>query len=108
MKLGFGLYKALLNDQNFQFAKQAGASHLIVQLVDYVKGGDSPSLAIDYKDGWGVTQNQNKLWEYDELMRIKKRLNPMDLNGKPLRILTLPIGMIFCWMDRIRINNLKT
>ena len=84
MKLGFGLYKALLNDQNFQFAKQVGASHLIVQLVDYVKGEDSPSLARDYRDGWGVTQNHDKLWEYDDLMRIKKQIESHGLKWETI------------------------
>ncbi len=52
---------------NFRFAKQAGASHIVVQLVDYIKGGDNPSLIQNYLDGWGVTENENKLWEYEDL-----------------------------------------
>jgi len=37
MHLGLGLYKDLLTEENFQFAKQAGVSHLVVHLVDYFK-----------------------------------------------------------------------
>ena len=29
MKLGLGLYKSLLTDSNFRFAKQAGATHIV-------------------------------------------------------------------------------
>ena len=36
-KLGLGLYKSLLTKNNFEFARQAGATHLVVQLVDYIK-----------------------------------------------------------------------
>ena len=53
MKLGLGLYKSLLNSRNFDFAKQAGATHLVVQFVDYIKGGSNPTLADNYLDGWG-------------------------------------------------------
>ena len=48
MKLGLGLYKNLLNSTNFQFAKQAGATHLVVQLVDYVKGSKNPTAINKY------------------------------------------------------------
>ena len=45
LKLGLGLYTSLLNSRNFDFAKQAGVCHPVVQLVDYMKGGSNPSLA---------------------------------------------------------------
>ena len=79
MKLGLGLYKSLLTEDNFRFAKQAGASHIVVQLVDYIKGGDNPSLTRDYLDGWGITQNQGNLWEYEDLKAIKKSIEDQGL-----------------------------
>ena len=39
MKLGLGLYRHLLVRENFQFARQAGATHIIAHLVDYFKAG---------------------------------------------------------------------
>ena len=39
MKLGLGLYKHMLTPDNFRFAKQAGASHIVAHLVDYFRGG---------------------------------------------------------------------
>lgn len=73
MKLGLGLYKSLLNDPNFQFARQAGATHIVAQLVDYIKGSD-PSLTKNYLNGWGETRNQNKLWTFEELDALRKQV----------------------------------
>jgi mannonate dehydratase len=39
MKLGFGLYRHQLDDDHFQFARQCGATHLVVHLVDYFHQG---------------------------------------------------------------------
>ena len=35
MKLGLGLYRHMLDRENFQFARQAGATHIVAHLVDY-------------------------------------------------------------------------
>lgn len=78
MKLGLGLYRGLLTEDNFQFAKQAGVTHLVVHLVDYFNGS-SPTLSSgELNLGWGVTRNQGKLWTYDELIAIRKRI---EANG---------------------------
>ena len=78
MKLGIGLYRGLLSEDNFAFAKQAGATHLVVHLVNYFAGRnpdlDSGSIAM----GWGTTRNQGKLWDYEDLLAIKKRI---EANG---------------------------
>ena len=84
MKLGLGLYKSLLTEDNFKFARQAGVSHLVVQLVDYIKGGDSPSLTQNYLGGWGVTQNQDNLWQYDDLVRLKKQIESHGLKWEAI------------------------
>jgi mannonate dehydratase len=78
MKLGLGLYKGILNSQNFKFARQAGATHIVAQLVDYIKG-PNPSLAKNYLNGWGETYNKNRLWTYDELDRLKKEVESHGL-----------------------------
>ncbi|GLR18728.1 mannonate dehydratase [Portibacter lacus] len=79
LKLGLGLYKSLLNSQNFQFAKQTGASHLVVQLVDYMSGGSNPNLANNHLNGWGKTNNQEKFWEFEDLLALKKEINAHGL-----------------------------
>lgn len=79
MKLGLGLYKSLLNDRNFRFAKQAGATHIVAQLVDYIKGGDNPTLTKDYLQGWGHTDQGGKLWSLDQLLTLRKQIESHDL-----------------------------
>ncbi|MEO6149741.1 MAG: mannonate dehydratase [Mucilaginibacter sp.] len=78
MKLGLGLYKHILTDDNFRFAKQAGATHIVAQLVDYIKG-DSPTLTKDFLKGWGTTQNQGKLWKYDDMLALRKQVESHGL-----------------------------
>jgi mannonate dehydratase len=79
MKLGFGLYKSVLSRDNYKFAKQGGATHLVVQLVDYVQTGKNPSLTGDYLNGWGITDNKDKLWQYDDLLALKKEIEEEGL-----------------------------
>jgi mannonate dehydratase len=78
MKLGLGLYRSILNTDNFRFARQAGATHIVAQLVDYIKG-DNPSLTKNYLNGWGETRNQGKLWSYDELQSLKNEIESHGL-----------------------------
>jgi mannonate dehydratase len=78
MQLGLGLYKQNLTDDNFRFARQAGATHIVAQLVDYVKG-ENPTLTQNYLKGWGTTQNQGKLWTFDELNSLKKKIESHGL-----------------------------
>lgn len=53
MKIGLGLYRKQLTDANFRFAKQLGASHLVVHLVDYFAAED-PRISSGGADGWGA------------------------------------------------------
>lgn len=78
MKLGLGLYKSILSSDNFRFAKQAGATHIVAQLVDYIKG-ENPSLTKNYLNGWGDTRNQGKIWTYEELSNLKKEIDSHGL-----------------------------
>ena len=76
MKLGFGLYRHMLTPQQYQFAKQCGATHLVIHLVDYFghnkDGADQP---IGGKSGWGKAGDPNQLWTLEELKAIKKEIN---------------------------------
>lgn len=78
MKLGLGLYRQMLTRENFQFARQAGATHLVVHLVDYFASSNSLSTGSG-GDAWGVTQNQNRLWSYEELRDLKAGINAAGL-----------------------------
>ena len=75
MKLGLGLYRHALTRDNFQFARQAGATHLVIHLVDYFKSGahnprDNQPTGTD--DGWGLAGDPDKLWTLEELLAIRK------------------------------------
>ena len=62
MKLGLGLYRHMLTTDNFRFAKQAGATHLVAHLVDYFKEGPRIPGASSHGDGWGISDNRDRLW----------------------------------------------
>src|SRR4051812_3485810 len=81
MKLGIGLYRHMLTRENFQFARQAGATHLVVHLVDYFKGtanaiSDQP---LDADRGWGPAGDPNQLWTVDELKSLRQEINAAGL-----------------------------
>jgi mannonate dehydratase len=84
MKLGLGLYKSVLNKDNFKFAKQAGATHLVVQLVDYVQGGKNPTLTRNHIDGWGISDNRDKPWQYEDLLALKKEIESEGLKWEAI------------------------
>jgi len=78
MKLGLGLYRHMLQPDNFRFAKQAGATHIVAHLVDYFK--DSVRIpGTDGKTNWGISDNRNRLWSYEELHDLKKAINAEGL-----------------------------
>ena len=69
MKLGFGFYYHMLNEQNYRFARQCGATHAVVHLVDYFHQGsghtDADSQPIGGESGWGVAGATAHLWNYE-------------------------------------------
>lgn len=82
MKLGLGLYQHMLTRENFQFARQAGATHLVVHLVDYFRDGahrahdNQPTGA---ERGWGRAGDPDKLWTLDELVELRRAVNDAGL-----------------------------
>jgi len=63
----------MLTRDNFRFARQAGATHLVIHLVDYFKGGahspgDNQPTGSDR--GWGLAGDPNRLWTTQELKDI--------------------------------------
>jgi mannonate dehydratase len=75
MNLGLGLYRHMLTRENFQFARQAGATHIVAHLVDYFKGGahnprDNQPTGTD--QGWGQAGDPEKLWTLEELKELRR------------------------------------
>ena len=83
MKLGFGLYRHMVNPSNLAFARQVGATHVIVHLVDYFKGGGAANPRQDQPTGelagWGYAGDPDQLWALDELLEIKKQIENAGL-----------------------------
>ncbi|TWT90199.1 Mannonate dehydratase [Pseudobythopirellula maris] len=74
MKLGMGLYRHMLNRDNYRFARQCGATHLVIHLVDYFRGhpdnptGDQPTGG---DRGWGLAGDPDRLWTVEEIVRVR-------------------------------------
>jgi mannonate dehydratase len=82
MKLGLGLYRHKLTRENFQFARQGGATHLVIHLVDYFKGGahnprDNQPTGTD--QGWGLAGDPAQLWTLQELIAIRQAVEAEGL-----------------------------
>lgn len=80
MKLGFGLYRHMLDDEHFAFARQCGATHIVVHMVDYFhqnarfSRSDQP---VGDTGGWGTAQAD--VWTTEELLDICARMAKYDL-----------------------------
>ncbi len=77
MKLGFGFYKHMLDDEHYRFARQCGATHAVVHLVDYFnKGGSNTPTDQPLGDlhGWGHAGDPHKLWSVQQLAAIQADL----------------------------------
>lgn len=82
MKLGFGLYRNMLSDEYYRFARQCGATHVVVHLCDY--GNKSAAAArtanqpIGDAGGWGIADHPEP-WTLDELLEIRRSLEAHGL-----------------------------
>ena len=82
MKAGLGLYRHQLDRAHFDFARQCGATHLVVHLVDYFNQTGSHANAgqpTGGSDGWGRAGDAEKLWTVEELRSLKGEINAAGL-----------------------------
>ena len=83
MRLGFGLYRNMLNEDYYRFAKQCGATDIIVHLCDYGEKSQVDANKVNQpvgdKDGWGIADHSD-VWSLDELINIRKELEAYDLS----------------------------
>jgi mannonate dehydratase len=82
MKLGLGLYRHMLVRENFQFACQAGATHIVAHLVDYFKNGSqnpADNQPTGTEKGWGFAGDPQKLWTLEELTVLRKSIEAEGL-----------------------------
>ncbi|HVU37976.1 MAG TPA: mannonate dehydratase, partial [Opitutales bacterium] len=82
MKLGLGLYRHMLTPDNFRFARQVGATHIVAHLVDYFKDGahatwdNQPTGA---KGVWGRAGDPDQLWTVEELLALRQNVEGAGL-----------------------------
>jgi len=69
MKIGLGLYRDSLTPDNFQFARQAGATHIVAHMTNYFQGKDPSISSGDDTEGWGDCSGDH-LWSYDEMAAL--------------------------------------
>ena len=79
MKLGLGLYRHMLTAENFRFAHQAGATHVVAHLVDYFRDGARIPAAESRGQGWGVSANRGRLWGAEELTDLRRAVEAEGL-----------------------------
>ncbi|MCX6045036.1 MAG: mannonate dehydratase [Chloroflexi bacterium] len=80
MKLGLGLYRALLTPENFRFAKQAGATHIVAHLPGHFTRGDAKIITSDNAQaGFGISEADDPIWTYEGLRDLKERVNAEGL-----------------------------
>ncbi|GBU10064.1 mannonate dehydratase [Gammaproteobacteria bacterium] len=80
IKIGFGLYRHMLDDAHLRFAKQLGATHIIVHLCDYFnKNTDSYSdnQPIGDSSRWGIASGE--IWSIELLQKIKTKIEQHGL-----------------------------
>ena len=61
MKLGLGLYGNMLNADNFRFAKQAGASHIVAHIVGNFNRPQQRTTA-GGAQGFGLSDPEDHIW----------------------------------------------
>lgn len=69
MKIGLGLYRHMLKPENYRFARQTGATHIIAHLTDYYSAGTSLPGEQAGGGSWGMASRH--VWTLDELASLK-------------------------------------
>jgi mannonate dehydratase len=83
VKIGLGLYRHMLTRQYYDFARQAGCTHVVVHLVDYFNQGSSnprnnQPTGSKYEP-WGVAGDPQRLWTVEELTTLRREIENADL-----------------------------
>jgi mannonate dehydratase len=76
MKLGLGLYRHMLTQENFRFARQLGVTHLVVHLADYFR--NQSNLPGSTQSGWGAA-GEGEIWSYEMLSDLRKAIQAEGL-----------------------------
>ena len=77
MKLGLGLYRHMLTDDYFAFARQAGCTHLIVHLADYYS--NQIVTATNDKVNYGKSKAMEEIWTAEAMIALQEKANKHGL-----------------------------
>jgi mannonate dehydratase len=83
MKIGLGLYRHMLTQEYYDFARQAGCTDVVVHLTDYFREGrtnarDNQPTGGKY-DPWGVAGDPDSLWTVSEMKALRGELEESGL-----------------------------
>ena len=83
MKIGLGLYRHMLTRDYYDFARQAGCTHVVVHLVDYFNQAaanprDNQPTGGKYEP-WGVAGDPERLWTVAELKVLREEIEGAGL-----------------------------
>ncbi len=85
MKLGLGLYRALLNRETLRFARQAGVTHIVAHLPGHFVRGVSKIITSDQANlGFGISAADDPLWTYEGLRDLKGMVSAEGLELEAL------------------------
>jgi len=84
MKIGLGLYRYMLTREYYDFARQAGCTHVVAHLVDYFNQGSSnprnnQPTGAKYEP-WGYAGDPGKVWTTNELKTLRKEVEDAGLS----------------------------
>lgn len=84
MRLGLGLYAHMLDEAHLRFARQCGATDVVVHLVDYfhqpTEEQGTSNQPVEKPGGyWGVAGANVHLWELESLLEIRERIEAQGL-----------------------------
>ena len=76
MYLGIGLYKNMLTQDNYRFARQCGCTHIVAHLANYYTQTIVPTT--DGQQNYGHTSTDD-VWSYDALCRLRGEIEAEGL-----------------------------
>ncbi|MSP13780.1 MAG: D-mannonate dehydratase [Chloroflexi bacterium] len=79
MKLGLGLYGNILTVENFRFARQAGATHIVAHLTGRFTSEKRIKTSGSAEYGFGYSDPSDPVWTYEGLRDLKQSINNADL-----------------------------
>jgi mannonate dehydratase len=83
MKVGLGLYRHMLTRENYDFARQAGCTHVVIHLVDYFNQSSSNPRDNQPTGGpnqpWGIAGDPERLWSTQELKHLRSAIEDAGL-----------------------------